>query len=91
MLEVRDLNAYYGKGHIVQGISFDVVEGEVLGILGRNGVGKTTVLRCLLGLAPPRKTGSIRFCDRDISTLSAHKIAGLGLGYVPRAGVFSRV
>ena len=84
MLEVRDLNAYYGKSHIVQGISFDVVQGEVLGILGRNGVGKTSVLRCILGLTPPGKTGSIRFCDRDISKLSAHKIAGLGLGYVPQ-------
>jgi len=84
MLEVGDLNAYYGKGHIVQGISFDVVEGEVLGILGRNGVGKTTVLRCILGLAPPRKTGSIKFYGNDISTLPAHKIAGLGMGYVPQ-------
>jgi branched-chain amino acid transport system ATP-binding protein len=84
MLEVTDLNAYYGKSHIVQGISFVVVEGEVLGLLGRNGVGKTSVLRCILGLTPPRKTGSIRFFDWEIGTLPAHKIAGLGLGYVPQ-------
>lgn len=84
MLEVRDLHAYYGKGHIIQGISFDVVEGEVLGILGRNGVGKTTILRCILGLTPPRKAGSIRFYGQDVSALPAHKIAGVGMGYVPQ-------
>ena len=84
MLEVKDLNAFYGKNHIIQGISFDVAEGEIIGILGRNGVGKTTVLRSILGLAPPRRTGLIKFGEQDIGVLPAHKIARIGLGYVPQ-------
>ena len=84
MLEVKDLNAYYGKSHIIQGISFDVAEGEVIGILGRNGVGKTTVLRGILGLTPPRRTGCIKFGDQEIGILPAHKIAAVGLGYIPQ-------
>ena len=59
-------------------------EGEVVGILGRNGVGKTTLLRSILGLTPPRRTGIIRFDGVEISSLPAHKIAELGLGYVPQ-------
>jgi len=84
ILEVRNLDAYYGKGHIIHGISFNVIEGEILGVLGRNGVGKTTVLRCLLGLTPPSRTGSIRLYDQEISKLPAHKIAEAGLGYIPQ-------
>jgi len=84
MLEVRDLHAYYGKSHIIQGVSFDVSEGEVIGILGRNGVGKTTLLRSVLGLTPPKRTGFIKFDDVVISSLPAHKIAEVGLRYVPQ-------
>lgn len=84
MLEIRDLNAFYGKSHIIQGISFDVPEGEVIGILGRNGVGKTTVLRSILGLEPPKRTGLIKLGDLSIGSLPPHKIAAAGLGYVPQ-------
>lgn len=84
MLTVRDLHAFYGKSHILHGLNFDVAEGEVIGILGRNGVGKTTALRCILGLTPPRKSGRITLGDLDMGTLPAHKIAKLGIGYVPQ-------
>lgn len=84
MLRVKDLHAYYGKSHIVQGVSFDVGDTEVVGILGRNGVGKTTILRSVLGLTPPRKTGCITFGDVDISSLPAHKVVSGGIGYVPQ-------
>ena len=84
MLDVRNLHAYYGKSHIIHGISFKVLKGEIIGILGRNGVGKTTVLRSIMGLAPPKKRGFIKFHDHDISSLPSYKIARLGLGYVPQ-------
>lgn len=84
MLEIRDLNAFYGKSHIIQGISLDVAEGEVVGILGRNGVGKTTVLRSILGLCPPRKTGLVKLGDLDLGSLPPHKIVKIGVGYVPQ-------
>lgn len=85
MLEVKELNAFYGKSHVIQGVSFHIKkEGEVIGILGRNGVGKTTLLRCILGLTPPKRQGSIKFCRQEISSLPAHKIADLGTGYVPQ-------
>ena len=84
MLSVKELHAYYGKSHIVQGVSFDVGDEEVVGILGRNGVGKTTILRSILGLAPPKKTGCITFGDVDISSMPAHKVVANGLAYVPQ-------
>ncbi|MEJ2164100.1 MAG: ABC transporter ATP-binding protein [Desulfobacterales bacterium] len=84
MLEVKNLNAYYGKSHTIHSISFDVSEGEVIGILGRNGVGKTTLMRSILGLTPPRRTGLIKLGDIDLSNLPAHRIAKGGLGYVPQ-------
>lgn len=84
MLEVKDLHAYYAKSHIIQGVSFDIGAREIVGVLGRNGVGKTTLLRSILGLTPPRKVGRIRFGDHDISSSAAHKVAEIGLGYVPQ-------
>jgi len=84
MLQVRDLNAYYGKSHIIQGVSFEIEQREVIGILGRNGVGKSTLLRSILGLTPPRRVGSIKFDGTEIGSLPAHKIAEIGLGYVPQ-------
>jgi branched-chain amino acid transport system ATP-binding protein len=81
MLEVRDLNAYYGKSHILQGVNLDVAAGEVVSLLGRNGVGRSTTVKAIMGEIPP--AGSIRFKGRDIAGLPSYRIARLGLGYVP--------
>jgi branched-chain amino acid transport system ATP-binding protein len=81
MLEVRDLNAYYGKSHILQGVNLDVAAGEVVSLLGRNGVGRSTTVKAIMGEVVP--VGSIRFKGRDIAGLPSYRIARLGLGYVP--------
>ena len=81
MLDVEDLHAYYGKSHILQGVSFRVGEGEIISLLGRNGAGRSTTVRTIMGLVPP--VGSIRFQGERIDGLKAHEIAHRGLGYVP--------
>ena len=81
MLVVDDLHAYYGKSHILQGVSFHVGEGEIVSLLGRNGVGRSTTCKAIMGEVPP--TGSIQFRNKEISGLKAHQIARLGIGYVP--------
>jgi branched-chain amino acid transport system ATP-binding protein len=81
MLEVRDLHAYYGKSHILQGVDFNVGEGEIVSLLGRNGVGRSTAIKAIMGEVV--RTGSIRFKGREISTLRPHQVARGGLGYVP--------
>ncbi len=81
LLEVSDLNAYYGKSHILQGVDFHVEEGEIVSLLGRNGVGRSTTIKAIMGDVPPQ--GSIRFKGREIAGLKPHQIARLGLGYVP--------
>lgn len=81
MLEVKDLHAYYGKSHILQGVEFSVGEGEIVSLLGRNGVGRSTTCKAIMGLVPP--VGSIRFQDAEIGGLGVHRIAHTGLGYVP--------
>jgi branched-chain amino acid transport system ATP-binding protein len=81
MLEVRDLHAFYGKSHILQGVSFDVREGEIVSLLGRNGVGRSTTIKAIMG--EPLPHGSIRFNGQDIAGLKPHQIARKGLGYVP--------
>lgn len=81
MLEVKDLHAYYGKSHILQGVEFNVGKGEIVSLLGRNGVGRSTTCKAIMGLVPP--VGSIRFHDDEISGLDVHQIAHKGLGYVP--------
>ena len=81
MLEVRDLNAYYGKSHILQGVSISVAAGEVVSLLGRNGVGRSTTLKAIMGEVSP--IGSVRFKGRDIAGLPSYRIARQGLGYVP--------
>jgi len=81
MLEVRDLNAYYGKSHILQGVTFTVGEGEIVSLLGRNGVGRSTVVKTIMGLVPP--VGEVTFRGRRIDGLAPHAIARCGLGYVP--------
>lgn len=89
MFRVEGLRASYGKSQILWGVSLDLREGEVVGLLGRNGVGKTTLLRAIMGFVRQR-SGRIRFRDRDISALAPHKIPRLGIGYVPQErGVFA--
>jgi branched-chain amino acid transport system ATP-binding protein len=81
MLEVRDLHAYYGKSHILHGVSFDVRDGEIVSLLGRNGVGRSTTCKAIMGDVPP--LGSIRFKGEEIAGLKPHEVAHRGLGYVP--------
>ena len=81
MLEVRNLHAYYGKSHILHGVDLDIAAGEVVSLLGRNGVGRSTTVKAIMGEVPPQ--GTIRFKGKDIAGLPSHKIARLGLGYVP--------
>lgn len=81
-LELQDVNVYYGDSHIVQGASLFVSEKEVVSLLGRNGVGKTTTLKSIMGLVPARR-GSIKFNREEISKAPPYKIARKGIGYVP--------
>jgi branched-chain amino acid transport system ATP-binding protein len=81
LLSIKDLHVYLGESHVLQGISFDVAEGGVTALLGRNGVGKTTTLRALLGLVDRR--GTIEFAGDDIQHVPTHKIVRRGVGYVP--------
>ncbi|NBO12575.1 MAG: ABC transporter ATP-binding protein [Betaproteobacteria bacterium] len=81
MLKVADLHAYYGKSHILQGVSFEVMPGEIVSLLGRNGVGRSTTIKAIMGDVPP--LGSVRFKGQEIAGLKPHEIAHLGLGYVP--------
>jgi branched-chain amino acid transport system ATP-binding protein len=83
MLAVDDIHTYYGDSYILQGASLRVEQGEVVAVLGRNGVGKTTLVRSVLGLTPPRR-GRIAYKGSDITRLAAYRIARLGLGYVPQ-------
>ena len=81
LLEIRDLHAYYGKSHVLHGVNLDVGEGEIVSLLGRNGVGRSTTVKAAMGLV--QATGSIRFKGQSIIGLPAFRIAHLGLGYVP--------
>jgi branched-chain amino acid transport system ATP-binding protein len=89
ILEVSKVDAFYGIGHILHGMSLGVAEGEVVALLGRNGAGKTTTLRCITGLTPPR-AGTIRYKGRDIGGMEPHRISQLGIALVPETrGIFS--
>jgi branched-chain amino acid transport system ATP-binding protein len=81
-LRVENLHAYYGESHILHGVSFSVNRGEVVTLLGRNGAGRTTTLKSLLGLVG-RRTGSVRIDGRETIELPSHRIARLGVGYCP--------
>lgn len=82
ILEVNDIHTYYGESLALQGLSFSVNEGETVCLLGRNGAGKSTTLKSIIGLTPPRR-GTIVFDGQTISGKPAHRIARLGIGYVP--------
>jgi len=89
ILEIRDIETYYGLGHILHGLSLAVAEGEVVALLGRNGAGKTTTLRSVTGLTPPR-SGEIRYKGRSIAGLAPHRISRMGIALVPETrGIFS--
>jgi urea transport system ATP-binding protein len=91
MLSVDKINQYYGGSHILRDVSFDVPRGKCTTLLGRNGVGKTTLLRCLMGLVPVR-SGNINFDATAITSLPPHARASLGLGYVPQGrDIFPRL
>jgi branched-chain amino acid transport system ATP-binding protein len=82
LVQVEDLHTYYGKSHILHGVSLTVAPGEVVGLLGRNGVGKSTTLKSIMGLVNPSQ-GSIQLNGQPIGGMAAHKLARLGIGYVP--------
>jgi len=89
LLTVEGLQAWYGESHILHGMTFQVAAGEVVTLLGRNGAGRTTTLRALLGLVD-RREGSVRLSDREVSKLPPHRIARLGIGYCPEErGIFA--
>jgi branched-chain amino acid transport system ATP-binding protein len=83
MLTVDDIHTYYGDSYVLQGVSLVVNPGEVVAVLGRNGVGKTTLVRSVIGLSPPRR-GCITFKGQDITRLPAYRIARQGIGLVPQ-------
>jgi len=88
LLAVRDLHAWYGEGHALHGVNLDVFRGETVTLLGRNGVGKTTTLRAIMGLAP-RSGGTIEFDGFDLARCAAHEVPRKGIGYVPQGrGIF---
>jgi branched-chain amino acid transport system ATP-binding protein len=82
ILQVENVDAFYGIGHILHGLSLNVGESEVVALLGRNGAGKTTTLRCIAGLTPPRR-GAIRYHGRSIAGDPPHRIARMGIALVP--------
>jgi urea transport system ATP-binding protein len=91
MLEVAQLNQYYGSSHTLRGVSLTARQGECLALLGRNGVGKTTLLKCLMGVLPVTQ-GRVLFNGRDITRLAPHARAKLGIAYVPQGrDIFARL
>ena len=89
LLEVKDLHGWYGESHVLHGVNFHVDEGEVVTLLGRNGAGRTSTLRAIMGLIGSRK-GSIRVHGNETIAMATHRIARLGLGYCPEErGIFS--
>ena len=81
MLEVKNLHAFYGKSHILQGVDFHVDEGEIVSLLGRNGVGRSTTIKAIMGEVD--RTGSVVFKGRETIAMKPHQVARCGLGYVP--------
>ncbi|HIR12881.1 MAG TPA: ABC transporter ATP-binding protein [Candidatus Choladousia intestinavium] len=82
MLEIKDLEVYYGMIQAIKGVSFQVNEGEIIALIGANGAGKTTILHTITGLIAPKK-GSVIFEGKDITKVPAHKIVSLGMAHVP--------
>lgn len=83
MLQLIDIHTYYGESYVLRGISLKIQEGSIVALLGRNGMGKTTTIRSIIGFNPPRR-GQILFGDKNIAGLPSYKIAHLGVGLVPQ-------
>ncbi|SFE40912.1 amino acid/amide ABC transporter ATP-binding protein 2, HAAT family [Sulfitobacter brevis] len=81
MIEVQDMHAYYGKSHILQGVTMNVQEGEIVALLGRNGVGRSTTCKAIMGEVEPH--GSVKFKGQEIAGKKAYEVANMGIGYVP--------
>jgi branched-chain amino acid transport system ATP-binding protein len=91
LIEARGLNTYYGQSHILRGIDFAVARGETVGLLGRNGMGKSTLLKTIMGLVKPRG-GSVKVTGRDMTSRAPYEIAQLGIAYVPEGrGIFGNL
>ncbi|WP_426323708.1 urea ABC transporter ATP-binding subunit UrtE [Pseudoduganella sp. R-43] len=91
MLQAENLNQYYGSSHTLRGVSLQVARGECLALLGRNGVGKTTLLKCLMGVLPVAG-GTVQLAGRDITRLPPHARAAAGIAYVPQGReIFARL
>ena len=91
IIEAQELHSYYGTSHILHGIDLTVRRGEAVGLMGRNGMGKTTLIRTLLGLVPARR-GTVRVDGKDMTQAAPHRIARLGIAYVPEGrGIFANL
>jgi branched-chain amino acid transport system ATP-binding protein len=91
LIEARGLNTYYGQSHILRGIDFSVARGETIGLMGRNGMGKSTLLKSIMGLVKPR-SGAVQVAGRDMTGRAPYEIARLGLAYVPEGrGIFGNL
>ena len=91
LIDAKALNTYYGASHILRGIDFSVGRGETIGLMGRNGMGKSTLLKSIMGLVQPR-SGSVRVMGRDMTGRAPYEIANLGLAYVPEGrGIFGNL
>ena len=82
LLQANEIHTYLGKSHILQGVSLEIEKGSITALLGRNGVGKSTTLKSIIGIPPPQE-GSIRFKSKEIMGLRTYKVCRLGIGYVP--------
>ena len=89
LIETRDVHTYYGESHILHGVSFALAPGETVGLMGRNGMGKSTLIRTIMGLVTPR-SGTVLIDGRDVAALPAFRRAQLGIAYVPEGrGIFA--
>ena len=91
LIEVKGLNTYYGASHILQGVDFSVARGETIGLMGRNGMGKSTLLKSIMGLVKPH-SGSVNIMGQDMTGASPYKLAQMGIAYVPEGrGIFGNL
>ena len=91
LIDVRNLNAYYGASHVLRGIDFSVGRFETIGLMGRNGMGKSTLLKSIMGLVPPR-AGSVHIMGQDMTRRAPYEIAAMGIAYVPEGrGIFGNL